>query len=65
MSEGEGDATAAAGAGGADPGDLDPITFTVIWDRLVATCNEMGSVLQRTGKSEAVSLGQDFSTGLF
>ena len=45
--------------------DLDPITFSVIWDRLVAMCNEMGSVLQRTGKSEAVSLGQDFSTGLF
>lgn len=44
---------------------LDPVTFTVIWDRLVAMCNEMGSVLQRTGKSEAVSLGQDFSTGLF
>jgi N-methylhydantoinase B len=48
-----------------DPEELDPITFTVVWDRLVAMCNEMGSVLQRTGKSEAVSLGQDFSTGLF
>jgi N-methylhydantoinase B len=48
-----------------EPDELDPITFTVIWDRLVAMCNEMGSVLQRTGKSEAVSLGQDFSTGLF
>lgn len=52
-------------AGGMDPEELDPITFTVLWDRLVAMCNEMGSVLQRTGKSEAVSLGQDFSTGLF
>ncbi|WP_435348583.1 hydantoinase B/oxoprolinase family protein [Haloarchaeobius sp. HRN-SO-5] len=50
---------------GMEPGELDPITFTVIWDRLVAMCNEMGTVLQRTGKSEAVSLGQDFSTGLF
>jgi len=49
----------------ADPDDLDPITFTVIWDRLGSMCNEMGTVLQRTGKSEAVSLGQDFSTGLF
>ncbi|WP_436933744.1 hydantoinase B/oxoprolinase family protein [Halovenus marina] len=48
-----------------DSENLDPITFTVIWDRLSAMCNEMGSVLQRTGKSEAVSLGQDFSTGLF
>ncbi|TYT62568.1 hydantoinase B/oxoprolinase family protein [Natrialba swarupiae] len=48
-----------------DADELDPITFTVIWDRLVAMCNEMGKVLQRTGKSEAVSLGQDFSTGLF
>lgn len=54
--------------GAADPdlsAEVDPITFTVVWDRLVAACNEMGSVLQRTGKSEAVSLGQDFSTGLF
>ncbi|WP_254533060.1 hydantoinase B/oxoprolinase family protein [Natrinema gelatinilyticum] len=48
-----------------DAEELDPITFTVLWDRLVAMCNEMGKVLQRTGKSEAVSLGQDFSTGLF
>jgi N-methylhydantoinase B len=53
------------GGGGSGHEELDPITFTVIWDRLVAMCNEMGSVLQRTGKSEAVSLGQDFSTGLF
>lgn len=65
----EGDAAPGADTdvetGDLDPEELDPITFTVIWDRLVAMCNEMGSVLQRTGKSEAVSLGQDFSTGLF
>jgi N-methylhydantoinase B len=59
------DSRSGAGTGGVDPEDLDPITFTVVWDRLVALCNEMGTVLQRTGKSEAVSLGQDFSTGLF
>ncbi|PSQ17737.1 5-oxoprolinase [Halobacteriales archaeon QS_8_69_26] len=56
---------AEVGTGGMGPEDVDPITFTVVWDRLVALCNEMGTVLQRTGKSEAVSLGQDFSTGLF
>lgn len=43
----------------------DPITFTVLWDRLVSICEEMGITLQRTGKSEAVSAGQDFSTALF
>lgn len=45
--------------------DTDPITLTVIWNRLVGICEEMGTTLQRTGKSEAVSAGQDFSTGLF
>jgi N-methylhydantoinase B len=52
-----------------DPSDddlsTDPITFTVLWDRLVSICEEMGITLQRTGKSEAVSAGQDFSTALF
>jgi N-methylhydantoinase B len=49
----------------ADDADVDPITFTVLWDRLVSVCEEMGITLQRTGKSEAVSAGQDFSTALF
>jgi len=49
----------------ADGEPLDPITFTVLWDRLVSICEEMGITLQRTGKSEAVSAGQDFSTALF
>lgn len=60
-----------AGTGGAKPAadlgetTVDPITFTVLWDRLVSICEEMGITLQRTGKSEAVSAGQDFSTALF
>jgi N-methylhydantoinase B len=44
---------------------VDPITLTVLWNRLVGICEEMGTTLQRTGKSEAVSAGQDFSTALF
>ena len=44
----------------ADDAGVDPITFTVLWDRLVSVCEEMGITLQRTGKSEAVSAGQDF-----
>lgn len=45
--------------------DIGPITFTILWDRLVAITEEMGTVMRRTGKSEAVVSGQDFSTGLF
>jgi N-methylhydantoinase B len=45
--------------------DIDPVTFTILWDRLVAITEEMGAVMRRTGKSEAVVSGQDFSTGLF
>lgn len=45
--------------------EIDPVTLTVIWNRLVGICEEMGTTLQRTGKSEAVSAGQDFSTALF
>ncbi len=45
--------------------ETDPITLTVLWNRLVGICEEMGTTLQRTGKSEAVSAGQDFSTALF
>jgi N-methylhydantoinase B len=45
--------------------EIDPITLTVLWNRLVGLCDEMGITLQRTGKSEAVSAGQDFSTALF
>jgi len=48
-----------------DDVSTDPITFTILWDRIVSICEEMGITLQRTGKSEAVSAGQDFSTALF
>lgn len=61
-SDGSGDERVSTGRSGTG---TDPITLTVIWDRLVAACSEMGSVLQRTAKSEAVAAGQDFSTGIF
>jgi len=44
--------------------ELDPVTLTIIWDRFEAICEEMGRTLERTGKSEAVCAGQDYSTAL-
>jgi N-methylhydantoinase B len=44
--------------------DLDPVTLTIVWDRFEAICEEMGRTLERTGKSEAVCAGQDYSTAL-
>ncbi len=45
--------------------DVDPVTLTVVWNRLVSITDEMGSALRRTAFSEAVREGEDFSTGLF
>lgn len=44
--------------------DVDPVTFTIVWDRFQAITEEMGKTLERTGKSEAVCAGQDYSTAL-
>lgn len=44
--------------------DVDPVTLTIIWDRFQAITEEMGKTLERTGKSEAVCAGQDYSTAL-
>ncbi|HEX2172723.1 MAG TPA: hydantoinase B/oxoprolinase family protein [Dehalococcoidia bacterium] len=43
----------------------DPLTVGVVWNALIAYCEEMGLTLRRTAFSEAVREGQDFSTGLF
>lgn len=43
----------------------DALTVGVIWNALLAYCEEMGLTLRRTAFSEAVREGQDFSTGLF
>lgn len=45
--------------------DIDPITLTVVWNKLISITDEMGGALRRTAFSEAVREGEDFSTGLF
>jgi N-methylhydantoinase B len=45
--------------------DIDPITLTVLWSRLISIADDMGVALRRTAFSEAVREGDDFSTGLF
>ena len=45
--------------------NVDPITLTVIWNKLISITDEMGGALRRTAFSEAVREGEDFSTGLF
>ena len=44
---------------------IDPVTFSVLWGRLLSIAEEMGSTIRRTAFSEAVREGDDFSTGLF
>jgi len=44
---------------------IDPVTLTLLWNRLLATTEEMGSTLRSTAFTEAVREGDDFSTGLF
>ncbi|TAN02304.1 MAG: hydantoinase B/oxoprolinase family protein, partial [Rhizobiaceae bacterium] len=45
--------------------EVDPITLTVVWNKLISITDEMGGALRRTAFSEAVREGEDFSTGLF
>ena len=45
--------------------NIDPITLTVVWNRLISIAEEMGSALRRTAFSETVREGDDFSTGVF
>ncbi|WP_166909133.1 hydantoinase B/oxoprolinase family protein [Mycobacterium sp. DL440] len=44
---------------------VDPITLGVIWRGLTAAANDAGTTLARTGYSEAIREGRDFSVGLF
>jgi N-methylhydantoinase B len=44
---------------------IDPITLSVLWNRLVSVAEEMGSTLRRTAFSAAVREGEDFSPGVF
>jgi len=44
---------------------IDPVTLSVLWNRLLSITEEMGSTLRSTAFSEAVREGDDFSTGMF
>jgi N-methylhydantoinase B len=44
---------------------IDPVTLSILWNRLLSIAEEMGSTLRRTAFSEAVREGDDFSTGIF
>jgi N-methylhydantoinase B len=44
---------------------LDELSIAVIWGRLVAVAEEMGTIVRSTAYSEAVREGRDFSTGVF
>ena len=45
--------------------DIDAITFTVIWNALIAIAEELGTALRLTAFSVGVREGQDFSTAIF
>lgn len=45
--------------------DIDPITFSVIWNRLLSIAEELGVTLRHTAFSEGVREGDDFSTAIF
>ena len=47
------------------PGDVDPITLTVIWNTMLSIAEELGTTLRHTAFSEGVREGDDFSTALF
>ena len=44
---------------------IDPITFQVLWSRLISIADEMARTLVRTAFSPAVTDGQDYSCGLY
>ena len=45
--------------------NIDPITFSVVWNGLVSISEEMGTALRRSAYSLGVREGRDFSTALF
>src|SRR4029078_9290689 len=44
---------------------IDPVTYSVLWNRCLSITEEMGSTLRSTAFSEAVREGDDFSTAIF
>jgi len=52
-------------ASGPRPADVDPVTFTVIWNTIVSIAEELGTTMRHTAFSEAVREGDDFSTAVF
>jgi N-methylhydantoinase B len=58
-------ATGATRSGNGDNSPIDPVTLSVLWNRLLSITEEMGSTLRSTAFSEAVREGDDFSTGMF
>jgi len=45
--------------------EIDPITFTVVWNSIVSIAEELGTTMRNTAFSEAVREGDDFSTAVF
>ena len=45
--------------------EIDPVTFSVVWNGLVSIAEEMGTALRRSAYSLGVREGRDFSTALF
>ena len=45
--------------------EIDSLTVSVIWGRLVSIAEEMGVTVRRTAYSEAVREGGDFSVAVF
>ncbi len=45
--------------------DIDPVTFSVVWNGLISIAEEMGTALRRSAYSLGVREGRDFSTALF
>ena len=45
--------------------NIDPVTFSVVWNGLVSIAEEMGTALRRSAYSLGVREGRDFSTALF
>lgn len=44
---------------------IDPISLSIIWNKIQSIAEEMGVTLRRTAYSDAVREGDDFATGLF
>jgi N-methylhydantoinase B len=45
--------------------NIDPISFSIIWDRMISTCNEQVTALVKTSFSPVVREAGDLAAGLF